>query len=29
MYTVVFHPGAEQDFLDAYLWYEERVQSLS
>ncbi len=28
MYTVVFHPAAEQDFLEAYLWYEERSTGL-
>ena len=28
MYIIVFHPGAEQDFLEAYLWYEERSPGL-
>ena len=28
MFTIVFHPGAEQDFLDAFHWYEERSPGL-
>jgi plasmid stabilization system protein ParE len=28
MFTVIFHPAAKQDFLEAYLWYEERSPGL-
>ena len=27
-YTILFHPKAETEFLNAYLWYEELLEGL-
>jgi plasmid stabilization system protein ParE len=28
MYRLIFHPKAEQEFLNAVIWYEERKEGL-
>lgn len=27
-YQLIFHPEAEEEYLDAYLWYEEKQEGL-